>query len=89
MRLMNFWKKLRKIDVLKYDPPSRSITNRCKHIIYGDDVIAGKKNSQPIIALESTIITHGMPFPENFNTALKVEDAVRKQVCVNSNTFAL
>ncbi|KAF7395258.1 hypothetical protein HZH68_009308 [Vespula germanica] len=79
MRLMYFWKKLRKIDVLKYDPPSRSITNRCKHIIYGDDVIAGKKNSQPIIALESTIITHGMPFPENFNTALKVEDAVRKQ----------
>ncbi|XP_047358495.1 pseudouridine-metabolizing bifunctional protein C1861.05 isoform X1 [Vespa velutina] len=82
MRLINFWKKLRKIDVLNNDLSSRSITNRCKHIIYGDDVIAGKKNSQPIIALESTIITHGMPFPENFNTAIKVEDAVRKQGAV-------
>ena len=33
----------------------------------------------PIVALESTIITHGMPFPQNFETALKLEDAVRAQ----------
>ena len=33
----------------------------------------------PIVALESTIITHGMPYPQNFNTALMLEEAVRAQ----------
>lgn len=32
---------------------------------------------KPIVALESTIISHGMPFPQNMETALKVEDIVR------------
>ncbi len=32
---------------------------------------------QPIVALESTIITHGMPFPKNVETALKVKQMVR------------
>jgi pseudouridine-5'-phosphate glycosidase len=31
----------------------------------------------PIVALESTIITHGMPFPQNIEVARKVEDTVR------------
>ena len=31
----------------------------------------------PVVALESTIITHGMPWPANVETALAVEDAVR------------
>jgi Uncharacterized enzyme involved in pigment biosynthesis len=32
----------------------------------------------PIVALESTIISHGMPFPQNLETALKVENIIRK-----------
>jgi len=32
----------------------------------------------PIVALESTIITHGMPYPDNLDTAWKVEEAVRE-----------
>lgn len=32
---------------------------------------------QPVVALESTIITHGMPFPANLETALMVEETVR------------
>jgi pseudouridine-5'-phosphate glycosidase len=32
----------------------------------------------PIVALESTIISHGMPYPQNVETALAVEDVVRK-----------
>lgn len=31
----------------------------------------------PVVALESTIITHGMPFPQNVETALRVEQTVR------------
>lgn len=34
-------------------------------------------NNQPIVALESTIISHGMPFPKNMETALQVEQIVR------------
>ena len=34
-------------------------------------------SKQPIVALESTIISHGMPYPENIETALMVEDTVR------------
>lgn len=37
-------------------------------------------NSKPVVALESTIITHGMPFPHNLNTAIQVEEIVRNQV---------
>ncbi|XP_061400047.1 uncharacterized protein LOC133335766 [Musca vetustissima] len=32
---------------------------------------------KPVVALESTIITHGMPYPHNMETALEVEDVVR------------
>ncbi|MGR3454170.1 pseudouridine-5'-phosphate glycosidase [Pseudooceanicola sp.] len=33
---------------------------------------------RPVVALESTIITHGMPWPQNLETARAVEDAVRE-----------
>ena len=32
----------------------------------------------PVVALESTIISHGMPYPQNVETALQVEEAVRQ-----------
>ncbi len=34
--------------------------------------------NKPVVALESTIISHGMPFPKNFETAILVEKTVRK-----------
>ena len=34
-------------------------------------------NNRPVVALESTIISHGMPYPQNVETALKVEQTVR------------
>lgn len=36
------------------------------------------ENNQPVVALESTIISHGMPYPQNVETALKVEEIVRQ-----------
>jgi pseudouridine-5'-phosphate glycosidase len=35
------------------------------------------ENNQPVVALESTIISHGMPYPQNKETALEVEKIVR------------
>jgi pseudouridine-5'-phosphate glycosidase len=37
------------------------------------------KNNEPVVALESTIISHGMPYPKNVETALAVEAAIRKE----------
>ena len=46
-------------------------------LVFSDEVAAAKANGTPLVALESTIITHGMPFPQNVETALKVEAEIR------------
>ncbi len=40
------------------------------------------ENNKPVVALESTIISHGMPYPKNVQTALEVEDVVRQNGAV-------
>lgn len=40
------------------------------------------KAGKPVIALESTIISHGMPYPKNVETALNVEKIIRDNGCV-------
>ncbi len=42
------------------------------------EVAAARQAGRPLVALESTIITHGMPYPQNVRTARAVEDAVRE-----------
>jgi pseudouridylate synthase len=41
------------------------------------EVAAARSEGRPLVALESTIITHGMPYPQNLDTARAVEEAVR------------
>ena len=41
------------------------------------EVAAALAERRPVVALESTIITHGMPYPQNFETALSLEATVR------------
>ena len=43
------------------------------------EVEVGKKLSQPIVALETTIVSHGMPYPDNLNTALEAENIIREE----------
>lgn len=43
-----------------------------------DEVKKAIDNNQPVIALESTIISHGMPYPQNVKTALEVERIIRE-----------
>ncbi len=47
------------------------------HLNIAPEVLAAIKNKKPVVALESTIISHGMPYPQNVETALKVEEEVR------------
>ena len=48
-------------------------------IKYSKEVAAAKSQGRPIVALESTIISHGLPRPTNLEVALEVEDLVRSQ----------
>jgi pseudouridylate synthase len=49
-----------------------------KHLLdIGVDAAAALTDGQAVVALESTIITHGMPFPQNYETALMLEETVR------------
>lgn len=42
------------------------------------EVAAALADGAPVVALESTIITHGMPFPQNLEMARRVEEEIRK-----------
>ena len=42
------------------------------------EVLKALQNNQPVVALESTIISHGMPYPKNVETALRVEKVIRE-----------
>ncbi|MDN7229210.1 pseudouridine-5'-phosphate glycosidase [Planococcus liqunii] len=46
-------------------------------ITYSTEVQHAMDNNQPIVALESTIISHGMPYPQNVETARIVEQIIR------------
>lgn len=49
---------------------------------YSDEVVAAKARNAPIVALESTIITHGMPYPGNLEMARSVEAIIRQEGAV-------
>lgn len=48
-------------------------------IVFSAAVTAARAQARPVVALESTIITHGMPFPQNVETARIVEGVVRAE----------
>ncbi|MEM8592902.1 MAG: pseudouridine-5'-phosphate glycosidase [Pseudomonadota bacterium] len=48
-------------------------------IRYSSEVAEARANGTPLVALESTIITHGMPYPQNAETARRVEETVRSE----------
>jgi pseudouridine-5'-phosphate glycosidase len=50
-----------------------------KYLEIKEDVLEALKSNQPIVALESTIISHGMPYPENVKMAKKVEEIIRSE----------
>lgn len=49
-----------------------------KYLDINPEVRAALKEGKPVVALESTIISHGMPYPKNVETALKVESIIRE-----------
>jgi pseudouridine-5'-phosphate glycosidase len=47
------------------------------HLVLSEELRSALEEKRPVVALESTIIAHGMPFPRNVETALLVEKVVR------------
>lgn len=50
----------------------------CEYLDLTPEVADALATGKPVVALESTIISHGMPYPENVHTALEVERIVRE-----------
>lgn len=65
-------------------PIDRPVTDPRGHSILAvsPEVVEALAERRPVVALESTIISHGMPYPKNLETALAVEDVVRAQGAV-------
>eukprot|EP00887_Chlorella_sp_A99_P006732 scaffold3.g6732.t1 len=56
---------------------ARKWQRRNSGVVLSDEVAAALDTERPVVALESTIISHGMPFPQNLETAQQVEAVVR------------
>ncbi|MGG7603715.1 pseudouridine-5'-phosphate glycosidase [Massilia sp. BKSP1R2A-1] len=46
-------------------------------LLFSPEVAAARASGKPVVALESTIISHGMPYPQNVQTAREVEQIIR------------
>ena len=57
-----------------------------KYVEYSDEVKKAMEEGKPIVALESTIISHGMPYPQNIETAKACEEIIRENGAVPATT---
>ena len=53
-----------------------------KYLDINPEVAEALANGKPVVALESTIISHGMPYPQNVETALAVQNIIRENGAV-------
>lgn len=53
------------------------------------EVAVAVRAQEPVVALESTLITHGLPYPENVETALAMENAIREAGAVPATVAIL
>ncbi len=58
-------------------------------LAFSSEVTEARANGSPIVALESTIITHGMPYPQNLETAQRVEAEVRAAGAIPATMVAI
>ncbi|GAV03573.1 hypothetical protein RvY_13970 [Ramazzottius varieornatus] len=62
--------------------PARLISHASRHFRYGSRVQMAFRSKEPIVALESTVVTHGMPYPSNLQTASSLEKIVAEEGAV-------
>uniref|UniRef100_UPI003BA9F7F3 pseudouridine-5'-phosphate glycosidase n=1 Tax=Stappia sp. TaxID=1870903 RepID=UPI003BA9F7F3 len=64
------------------------VSREAPPVLYSEEVARARDEGLPIVALESTIVTHGMPWPRNVDTARQVEADIRAEGAVPA-TIAL
>ena len=52
------------------------------YVVINTEVDHALNDSRPVVALESTVITHGLPYPENEKLALDLESEIRRKGCI-------
>lgn len=60
--------------------------NYQKYLSITPEIEEALREGRPVVALESTILSHGMPYPENIEFAHKVEEIVRGEGCIPATT---
>ena len=60
----------------------RLFSTSSQSIIISDKVRHALQNNEPVVALESTIITHGMPHPHSIQCAKRVEEIIEQNVSI-------
>ena len=63
--------------------------SRPNHIQIAPEVAAALAGRQPVVALESTVIAHGLPRPQNLETAVRLEHLVREAGAVPATIAVL
>jgi len=63
--------------------------NRNEYLDVAPEAAAALAEGRPVVALESTIISHGMPYPQNVETALTVERLIRENGAVPATVAIL
>ncbi|XP_064652421.1 uncharacterized protein LOC135503064 [Lineus longissimus] len=59
------------------------------YFVLSEEVSEGINSKKPVVALESTIITHGMPYPHNLSTAKEVEEVIRNNGAIPATVAIL
>ena len=57
-----------------------------RYLDISTEVKEALEQGKPVVALESTIISHGMPYPQNVETAMNVEKLIRENGAAGSNS---
>ena len=57
-----------------------------EYLCITEEVRMALAENRPVVALESTILSHGMPYPENLEFSHKVEEIVRSEGAVPATT---
>lgn len=63
--------------------------SRAQYLQLGDEVRQALEEKRPVVALESTVIAHGLPYPTNLETAARMEAIVREEGAVPATIAVL
>ena len=64
----------------------RKYTMNTKYLSVTPEIQAALAEGRPVVALESTILSHGMPYPENLEFSHKVEEIIRAEGAIPATT---